>query len=167
MKKLLPLILTTLLLLSACTPAAGNIQAPVNFYYPRETFDYDAPDGVIASEVRESADCADENEILQRYFRGPEDPMFQRPFPAATELVSLQLQENVATIILTDNISTLTGMDLTLACACIAKTAIDILNVEQVTIQAQTQSLGGQTSITLTLEDLLLLDSSKIVIEPD
>lgn len=167
MKKILPLILAALLLFSACAPATSEINQPVAFHYLRQTFDYDTPDGVIAAEIRESADCADENEILQRYFRGPEDPTLLPPFPTATELVTLQMQDSTVIITLTDNFSTLTGMDLTLACACITKTVIGITGTQQVTIQAQTQPIGGQTAITMTLEYLLVLDNSKIVIEPD
>lgn len=167
MKKLPFLFLALLMLFTGCTPTAQNIEEPVTFYYLRQDFDYNAADGVITSEIRESADCADETAILQRYFRGPEDPGLQCPFPTATELISLSIQENTATVTLTDNFSSLTGIDLTVACACISKTVIALTNTQQVTVKTQTQNLGGQNSITMTEADILLIDNSKNVIEPN
>ena len=167
MKKLLIILLALLMFLTGCAPSAQGLVKPMTFYYLQQTFQYDSESGVIAAELRETADCADEIAILQRYFQGPVDPTLQCAFPEATELVALNIQEQSATVTLTDNIISLSGMDLTVACVCITKTVIAVTGVEQVTIKAQTQSLGDQGSVTMTLEDILLIDDSKIVIKPD
>ena len=167
MRKVLFIFLAVLMLLTGCTPAAQKTQAPVSFYYIRAEFDYNSADGVIAAELRESINCADVNEILELYFRGPDDETLQLPFPTSTELISVELKDNTAVITLTDNFSGLTGMNLTLACACITHTVINLTGATQVAIKAQTRKLNGQETIIMTLEDLLLIDSSKVVIDPN
>ena len=72
----------------------------------------------------------------------------------------MELSENSALVILNDATARLTGLDLTIACACLTATVCDMTGVQMVTIKAETQLLDGNKSITMQRDHLLLLDSN-------
>jgi len=51
-------------------------------------------------------------------------------------------------------------LDLTIACACLTATVCDMTGVQSVTIQTENRLLDGNKSITMTWENILLLDSN-------
>ena len=58
-------------------------------------------------------------------------------------------------------------MDLTLACACITLTCLELPGVESVSISAQGSQLAGQQALTMSREDLLLEDLGASLISAD
>ena len=67
--------------------------------------------------------------------------------------------ENTLIIELTPSLTVLNGTDLTLACACLAKTCFALSDAQAVTISAQGL---GFVSMTLTRDSLLLADDTPI-----
>lgn len=169
MKKALCVILIlSLLLLPACNTPEKKIQDPVFFYYRQLELDYGANPGVLNKEVREAAGHRqDYSYLLTEYFKGPADFSSYNPFPSNTSLKEFSLQGDTAFVDLNYSFSSLTGLDLSIACACITLTVCEMTGSRQVTISAQHGLLDGTPSITMTPDSLLMLDDSNIVIPPE
>lgn len=132
----------------------------VTFYYVRDESAYlfGTENAVIVGEIRESAsNIQNLQDLLILYFHGPLNENFRSPFPRGTSLVDIQQQGSQLTIRLSSIASAMKGTDLTLACACLAKTCFDVTNVEAVTILA---TGFGNISVTLSRDSLLLIDDA-------
>ena len=133
---------------------------PVNFYYRRSIINYDQDDGVISPESRESQGHEEDiNYLLTEYLKGPILNKYVQVFPDGTFLVSIHYMDDAAAVVLSAHLATLTGIDLTIACACITMTIIDLTGVETVQIYAANSLLGDYQSITMDKNCILLLDS--------
>jgi hypothetical protein len=81
------------------------------------------------------------------------------PFPAELELLDLNIDSKVLYITVTDQLAELSGLPLTIACACLANTAMEIAPVFKVVIQCKTQLLDGKKSLTFAANTAIFNDS--------
>ena len=164
MKRIILLLCLCLLLgLAGCAHNVDQPEVPVQFFYPRYTSDilYDGNDGVITWELRESAgNVGNYSYLLNLYLRGPTTLPLRNPFPRATSLVSFQQNANQVILTLSDPFAQLSGMDLTLAGACLMKTVNSMTGAEILYIRAQTQSLDSGEYLVIRMEDLVFTDST-------
>ena len=159
MKKLICLLLVAVLL-CGCGKNKQNIQTPVNFYYRNAEMTYDAPDAVLSPEVREGAGYnGDLVKLLNLYLAGPLSDEFYSPFPANTTVVSAFLSDTTLTVELSAAFAELQDLDLTMACACLARTTADLTECSRIKIYVSDAKLDGNAYITLDTSDLLLVDS--------
>lgn len=156
-------IIAALLLLCTLCGCSGPFlkSDATEFYYLRGEISYAGSTGVIASETQ---DIPDTNEpiiqILKDYLAGPDDNDLISPFPEGIEIINVTLAEGSLLLEFNDRLSELSGMDLTLACACITKTCLGLTDATSVTIRAEGAALDGAAQITMTADSLVLLDSS-------
>lgn len=171
MKRMLCILLTAAMLLGicGCTGPNEDIKEPVSFYYCREVdkVTYGASDGVVVREIREGSGMEDPAEILSLYLKGPQSDGLNRTFPKGVTLVSFTAEDKTAVIVLSDFFSALTGMDLTLACACLTLTVCELTGAEGITVTTETTLLDGNRSISMTTADILLLDLCDTVVDPE
>ncbi len=166
MKKCLNLLLmlAVLLSLAGCQkpPQAEDPDQPVRFYYCHAgELPFGQADSVITHEVRSGAGLLPDSQLLlSEYLKGPESEDLASPFPKGTALLALENKNGVVYVTFSDEFAALSGMDLTLACACFAKTAGELLNAKYVILQAKTLPLGSSKQIPIFLDNLLLLDDS-------
>ena len=165
MKRMICLLLSLSLLLGlpACAHHVDAPKEPVRFYYPRhiDHFQYSDPDGVITHELRESAGYTERyTYLLNLYLRGPVTQELQDPFPVGTSVLSLELDPSSAELILTDSFAQLSGMDLTVACACLTLTVHGLTGAETLTITTQNRKLEPDGKIVMKLSDILFMDNS-------
>ena len=163
MKKLLILLLIIAVLASicGCVEEEPEIQVPVNFYYRRTQVTFEDSNGVIAPEVREAQ--GHENDLsylLDLYLSGPNGEDMERTFPYGTKLVSISVSEERTTVTVTSHFANLNNVDLTIACACITKTVMELTNTGSVEIKAHGTMLNGADSVIMDNENVLLLDDS-------
>lgn len=140
--------------------AACGSQDAVTYYYVRDpqAYLYGVADGVMVGESRTAAGHIDDlRYLLILYFHGPVNEALKSPFPSGTTLESLTQKDDAIHIQLSGIVSVLEGADLTLACACLARTCFGLTDAETVTIS----STGlGTVSMTLERDSLLLVDDS-------
>ena len=155
-------LLLALIILSSFTGCGRSEQyeVPLSFYYLSAQLDYGADSAAIKPQLREGKGLVSTETILQLYFAGPQGENFNTPFPAGLRLVSTAQEADTLYLTVSDELSQLSGLDLTLACCCITLTCLDITDVESVCIQAETATLGGEKTITMNRDCLLLLDHS-------
>ena len=154
-KILLLFLLCTCILLVGCNPQTGS---NTNFYYLSQA-SYDSPQGNIGHELcKDKADPLAYNELLNSYLSGPRSNDFTNPFPAETQLISITLEQETATIVLSDHVAELTGIDLTLACTCISLTVKDMTGCANVQIRAQNKLLDNHQFISINTNSIQISD---------
>lgn len=159
MKRVFTCLLAFCLLLSfagcSADPSGGEF---ISFYYPRAEITYGSSDGVIGSENRQPTEQAAAEEILQQYLAGPESESFLSPFPEGCKIVTIAMEESGIILTLTDEFAELTGMELSVACSCLALTASALTGLDSVTIRTESALLDGRTEVTLICSALNLTD---------
>ena len=152
MKRFLSAILLLLLTLTGCQ-RKEPIQAPAAFYYPRAEIVYHDPSGVIAPEQRETVMLQKSlSKILSLYVNGPESDEYRNPFPAGTQIVELTVADNAVNIAFSDEFSQLSGIDLTIANACIGQTVFHLTDASVIKITCPGHSFDGNEVITITAD---------------
>ena len=136
-----------------------ELQDSVEFFYPRKSdqYVYGSRDGVLAAEVWEASGRTDDlSELLSIYLHGPKDENLRSPFPAGCKLEEVRVGTDTLFVVLSAEFAALENLDLTLACASLAKTCFSISGLDTVRIEAKsnTHSIG----ITLKESDLVLSD---------
>ena len=168
MKKLFSvfLIVSLIILISACASTPPTpVNKTVNFYYCTEAVVYDSPDGVIAPEKREyDLNTNTLEALLNLYLRGPVHKSFVSPFPDGVYAESITMSNNRIHITLSSVFSDLKGLDLTLACICISKTAQELANVDYVYINYEDSLTGKQNSVTIGPDSYLLYEDGEHVV---
>lgn len=150
MRRLFLFLMVSCLLLSGCSAIGERIKEPVPFYYVREDYQ-ESMEQVILSEVREaSGHRNDLPYLLALYSMGPTSEGLVSPFPKNTKMTLNTCADNSMELSLSDSALILTDAEFTLAGACIAKTCMELTDVEQVTI------ICGDRKITIRNNNLLL-----------
>ena len=165
MKRLILFLLIGIFMLSLVACGQNVPDSGVPFYYPRAEFDHGAPDGVIAPEIHEiSGHQGNLRYLLSLYFQGPSDPELRRAFPSGTILVDLVQEDQSVTVTLSASAAVLEGIDLTVACACLAETCFALSDAQQVHITSLSTT-SGQTVDTTIIRDSVLLPGYEILPE--
>ena len=168
MKRTVCLILVLLLCLSGCSVSRSRQKDTVTFYYVRTysgsgTYDAYFDEGVIGSETREaSGHWQDLSYLLAMYLQGPLDPELESPFPIGCKVTQIHQEDGNLTLAISRMITVKNDMDLTLACACLAKTCLELEGVD--TVQIESHGLDGKLLFTRTFtrDNLLLEDAQPI-----
>lgn len=148
------LIFATLFALAACSQ---NEEHNVVFYFRTAETTFGTKEGVIASENR-NIQIQDEQAILEEYFKGPRNENLRSPFPENIALDDYISGLGRTTLVLSENISQLPDHDLTIACACIAKTVFHLTDTRSVEIKSDAGLIGGMQSMVLIRNDLIIYD---------
>lgn len=164
MKRIIGWMLTLLLVavLFGCQFPNSKTKDSVSFYYQRSggNYVYGSEDAIIAPESREISGSRDNlRYLLTLYFHGPLDSALVSPFPSGTALADLQVEETSLTITLNSHFAQLEGINLTIACTCLARTCFDLTDAEAVEIKASPANGGAAVSVTITRDNVLLVDS--------
>ena len=155
MKQLIALLLA-MSLLFVCTGCAGEPADHPKFYYLRteENILYGESQGFIAPVTREISRDMELDRILQLYLDGPSEETFRNPIPKGTYLLSTILREDRLDIVMSREFSSLDGIHLTLAGACLAATCHDLTGVEKIQVRS------GDNIYDFDLNSFVFLDES-------
>lgn len=146
----------------SCSPHKEP-EDPVTFYYRRENITYSSSEDVISGEFREAkGHKLDIEHLLKEYLKGPLSDGLTNFIPQNTKLVKFSLDDDSARVLLSDGFARLSGLDLTVTCACITLTVIGLTNVKTVQISTQNVPLNNQPHITMNEDCLMLLDNTTL-----
>lgn len=161
MKRLLSLLLILSLLLPLASCASDPYTCPGNFYYRRtETF-FEGTDGVIAGEERELEGIQDDiGAILEAYLEGPASGELESPFPRDTKVLEWEMILGSLHINFNEAFAQLSGIDLTIACSCIAQTFLELTDASTIRIRANGALLNGSAYVIMSADNLNLSDDS-------
>ena len=154
------LIISILLCLCSCAKDTRPAKIPVNFYYLASEVSYNGTSEILLSEEREGAGYeADVEGLLNQYLKGPISNAMRSPFPAHVTVARYATTANAVILELSGEFAQLTGIDLTVACACLSRTLFELTQLEKVMISATDAQLDGQASITFDLNDIHFVDT--------
>ena len=165
MKRVWSLLLAAVLLLGAgChgETEQNRYENPVQRYYlyqDETTGEYAGALGAMGSEAAEFEE--DVAAYIQDYLEGPQSPELRTPFPAGTSLEKCTLEDGTLTLELSDAFFALSGIDRTLATACIVYSMAALPQVEEVVLAAP-EGTGSDSLLAtpLTPKSFLLFDDS-------
>ena len=141
-----------------------DVQTPVTFYYQASTIDYENPNGILASEIRDATNHEkDYVYLVEQYLKGPQTPECTFPFPEGTTLESLDVLTGKINVVLSEEIAQLTDHKLTIACTCLSKTLLELTGMDAVTISAKGTLIDGAPSFTITKNDVTLTDDNAYI----
>lgn len=159
------LLLPLLLILALCgcagrkTPQPQPVQ-PFSFYYRAVKTSFADEHGLIVPEEKDLGEtAATEQEIFQRYWEGPSDPALLSPLPGGVKLLRLQRRSELLTIYLSREYGELSGIDASVADACLAMTAFGIEGITQVRIVCEGRQGENLRAVLLEENDILLFDT--------
>ena len=154
------LIILAISLLSGCTDPHTNIQN-VTFYYVHNDIVFGTESGVIAStQIQVTGNNTDYQKLLEKYFRGPTNYDCTSPFPAGITLEEFNMDANKVQILLSPHMSTLSGIQFTIACACLTRTVLEMTGSQSVQIRIQDNLIYGQESVTFNLSSFSYWDKT-------
>lgn len=164
MKRIIALLLL-MLMLSGCAISGSKIKDSVTFHYLHVRSDdqvYDSyfADGIMGTESREAAGRRDDlNYLLTVYFRGPLDPELVSPFPMGCRILEIEQQDGLLRLQLNPILAEKSDMEITIACACLAKTCMELTDAD--TVQIESRNLEGKLLYAriFTQDNLLLNDN--------
>lgn len=157
------LILCCLFGIVGCAADPAIPEDSVTVYYQREKATYGAADSVIGATYLDAEGRGDDYVfLLNKYFRTIPGGGFVSVFPREVVLMSFKLEGLTATVILSDKIADLSGMELTIALTCLTQTVMSLTGCHEVIISAYSKQLDGQKFITLNRDRYLLVDNSGI-----
>ena len=162
MRKLTVWICTLLFfcMISGCGAKKQEFEAPVNFYYCRKEISYNTSTGVLQPEIREGSSFhSNLTACLRAYMLGPTSSDLHRVIPAEVYLVSCELQENTALVVMSNQFSQLSGVDLWTACSALMLTVNDFADVEHLTIQVKDALPEAASEFTISMDDIVLIDT--------
>ena len=167
MKQFLSVLLAGIILLSlcACTPKQETFISPLNLYFlkiqPVDHIHHGSVDSVIGPlQIEGNMIRKNPTLVLEAYFSTPDTESFRSPFPDHTQLIKWEENGTMLCITLSDELAQMTGIELSLACACLTRTCLELWQYDAVQIRAETQLLDGRPSITMNAENLLLIDDT-------
>ncbi|MBE6933620.1 MAG: hypothetical protein E7462_00980 [Ruminococcaceae bacterium] len=165
MKRVVCFFFVCLLTLSlfGCNQGNHPPENTVAVYCKRAVPTYGTADSIIAATYLETDGHSDNySYLLGKYLQIAPSEEFVSPFPTGTSLIQFRLEGLTAKIVLSDQFAALSGMDLTIACTCLAQTVMSLADCQEVIISANTSQLDGRNFITLNRDSYLLLDRSGI-----
>ena len=154
------IILALLLAFSGCGNNTESLEQPASFYYILET----AENSMFEAEVREIKPFFDDYlAIANHYFNGPSSDTYVNVFPAGLRAVSLECIDDKLQITVSDELSNLSYVEQSIACACMGMTLLELTGCAEIVIRLENRTFDGKESITLQLDDLYLFDSTLTV----
>ena len=154
------ILILLIIALCACSTQKKELQEPVSFYYASSDITYNSPTGVISSEIREGVGYhGNLSAFLHAYLRGPASSNLENVFPSDVYLVSCEIEEQVAKITLSAQLSNLSELKLTTACSALLMTVHEYTGVDTICIQAKGEKLDGKDAITLSMDDVIFIDT--------
>ncbi len=132
------------------------------FYYCAKTVDFNEENGVLIGENRNKSEIGtDLTKIIESYIAGPISDTLYCPISKNVTVQNIQHKDDTVEILFSTNFSNLTGLDLSIACVGIGKTILSCTDTQNVKIQAENARLDGENAITVTNENVLLLDEMR------
>lgn len=145
-------ILLACILFAFCgcnTHTRGISSGSVKFFYLQNKIAYNSAGSVVSHETKQPSKLTPE-ELISQYLQGPTKKNLVSPFPAELKLISIAQEDTIVKILLSDELTSLSGLELTLACSCLTKTLQGILPAESYEISSTGGKLNGKSSILIT-----------------
>ena len=169
MKRIICMLLSTVFFLSVLGCQNDTKDTDLQFYYPKNDLGYNAQENrffgsAVEAELRSDISYQSGGQILEEYFKGPHDQALVNPFPAGLTLVNLDIRGVILHLTVSDHLSQLQDIPLTIACACLSKTAMLVTGATIVYISCESALLNGEKYLRMDAQSLIFDDP--VIFEP-
>ena len=164
MKKICFLLCCILILqlLWGCAGKKDEFKEPVTFYYCNKDIVYNSDSGVISPEVREGASYhGNLASFLRAYLLGPASSDLQRFIPADVQLISCQVDGDTVSLIMSNQMTQLSGVALSMACSALLLTVNGYSGAQTLRLSVEDGQLDGKNEIVLSVDDIVLMDEAQ------
>ena len=154
------IVLLTLLSMVGCTAKESDIIKPANFYYRTAAVKYQSD--AITAEIRESSgyDSGDLKGLMQLYIDGPISKEYINPFPRGLKVVDVTVNSSNVQLQFNDRLALLNNTDMSIACACLTLTTLDLTHRSRIIITAADASGNIIYTASMTKDQILLNDKN-------
>lgn len=158
MKKVLTLALTGLLLgLCSCTSGSDGAWEDGDYRVYYSALDDQLASMAVGYEIRELPEGTQPVPgLLSALFQDPDTQGLESPFPDGVRLLDWAVEDGCLHLDLSEQYSGLTGIDLTIADACLTLTLCQVEGVESVYVTVEGSEIPYRPIQRLTLNDVLL-----------
>lgn len=161
MKKYIALFIS-LLFIFALISCDGNSEPelirPVAFYYRIPATNEQSFKSSISYENRERKDYYWEKDILNLYLAGPTHKSLVSPFPEGTEVLYYAVEGSRVYIRISKHMNALTNLDYSIACACLALTALELSHAKLVELNIEGDDHTIVNTVVLPRISIMLED---------
>ena len=112
----------------------------------------------MVAEIHNIQGFNNDQDILRAYLNGPKDASLISPFPGETEIVEFVYKGDTLYITLSAHIVTLSKAKQVLACACLARTAMELTGVQAVHFQSDSTGLAQMEPIVISKDSVMIYD---------
>lgn len=167
MKRMISVCLAAILLLPLLTGCSGGIPTvsqplnPADLYFRRTEVQHGTPDGVLGVQTVDLGERVPELEgFLELYLQTTPAEELESPFPKDMKVLAAAASNDTVTVQLGGAYADLSGIQATVADACLAKTLLSHTGAEKVLLTVSDEA--GETVRTRKIaeSDLLLYDDS-------
>ena len=166
MKRCLFILLALLLLIgcSAPTDSTVQMQLPFDFYYRTVKTDFNSENGLICPQTWDlgSTQLPSLTELFALYMQGPEGTDLILPIPKDAKLTAVTRRQGLVEFHFSEEYLTASGIELSIADACLAKTAFQLENVIRVRILVEGSGSEPLRDTTLEKNDIVLFDDGNV-----
>lgn len=162
MKRFTLILLTILLSVGSlgCQKDDVQLQKPAKFYYRNEEVNYGTEDGLIAYELQETSHIgADLYQLILQYQKGPVSESLVNPLSQDINITAVENYGGVITVSTDTSFHQLSGIDRSVACACISMTLLDYTEAKYIKFYIVDDFLGEKESLIFSRKDMQLLDN--------
>lgn len=161
MKRIISLLLCLCLTLPLFGCQTQQPDCPGTFYYRRTEAAYEGTEGIIAPEIRELSGIQNDlNALLKLYCGGPVTDGLENPLPMDASVTRWELADGELHLCFTESLAQLSGVDLTVAAGCLARTFLPLSGAETLVLTAENSLLHGETALRICESELRLRDST-------
>ena len=159
---ILTCVTLVLCLLCACSAKKQEFEDPVSFYFAKKEISYNSSTGVLYPEIREGKTFHN-NLIacLRAYMLGPDSTELQRLIPSDVYLVSCEQEEDVVNLVMSNQFSQLSGIELSTACSALLLTIHDYTGATTMNLSVKDGLVDGKDVFALSMDDIVLIDVNK------
>ncbi len=144
--------------LTACAASRSPENASVQLYYQQAETSYASPDGVLAAAYMALPEDVTYSEFLNLYFSQPVEPSLRSPFPKGLRCDWTYLEGGVLTVYLSEEYDALSGLDRSLAAACLTLTLTQFRSVHGVCLETEKSAASGAEPALLREQDFVRQD---------
>jgi germination protein M len=160
MKKFTMILLVLLLMLSGCKHEE-EFDKPANLYYLNT--DYSGSEIITLFSVEQiESQGLSTNDILKQYLSRSTGAFSHSPYPSGLQVLRTEIISDTMYITLSSHYTSISGLDLTLANACLYKTCTELTGVPKIKILINDGPPENALEILLSPEDFFLKDDSSV-----
>ena len=157
----LGLFVSVLLLMTGCHAEIQEAGNPFAFYYQSAEPQFRTQDGALGYEIRDvDLEQTSLEELLKLYLAGPSSEDLTSPFPKVLPVEKRSVENGTLYLTLGDEFSSLKGIHLSVATACINQTFLQLEQIQSVMIATPSGMISSQERNPLGQENFLFFDES-------